>query len=459
MDMSINGVPALQSSTASSRLEVPAGARAELLIVDDDATTRQILAAVLAGMGVDVYTADSGRAALRMLLKQDFAVILLDVHMPVMDGFETAQLIHSRQRSAHTPIIFVTAEMESESDRFRGYRYGAVDWITKPIEPEILQAKVKVFVDLFYLNSIAKRQAEELQQRSEEIARKNLQLEAASRMKSEFLASMSHELRTPLNAVIGFAEVLRDGLAGDLTGEQKVFVTDILESGEHLLSLINDILDLSKIESGHMTLDLEALDIVAVLSASVGMLREKAIKKGLHLDLSVMLKEPVETVYADLRKFKQMIYNLLSNAIKFTPEQGHVHITLRRVTRAAIRIDTSLDFTMRILPLPYNDFQSFIEVRVQDDGIGIAAAELPRLFQAFVQLDSSLAREYEGTGLGLALVLKMAVLHGGTVAVASGIGKGAVFVIWLPWRVRSDDSGGEASSVVDGTLASPPPLE
>ncbi|MBI2380532.1 MAG: response regulator [Gammaproteobacteria bacterium] len=425
-------IPAIRDVSGQPGSRSPNGTPASVLIVDDSPSKLASLEAVLAGTGLDVVTANSGREALRQLLTRDFAVVLLDVNMPGLDGFETATLIHNRPRSSHTPIIFVTAEADSEAERYKGYTLGAVDYVYSPIVPEVLRAKVQVFVNLFYLYRQLQRQADELQQHAEEIARKNLQIEAASRMKSEFLASMSHELRTPLNAIIGFSEILKDGVVGKLSKKQNNYITEIFLSGEHLLALINDILDLSKVETGKMTLDLEVVEVASLLQASLNVVREKAYKHGIKLKLD--LPDDAGRLMGDARKLKQIVYNLLSNAVKFTPDGGEVRLSSRAVGRDALMLAATRTGGIRQLPLPESEFEEFLEIKVCDTGIGIAAADLPRLFQAFLQLDSTLVRKTEGTGLGLALVNRLAELHGGTVAVASTPSQGSCFVVWLPWR-------------------------
>jgi len=432
MELPTNEIPALKEHEASLPVAVPAGEPACVLVVDDSPAKRTLLTGILDDMGLEVVTAASGRDALRQLLTRDFALILLDVYMPTMDGYETAELIHSRPRSAHTPIIFVTAEAGSDAERARGYASGAVDWVFTPIVPEVLRAKVKVFVDLFYLARVARRQAEELQARAAEILRKNGQLEEASRAKSEFLATMSHELRTPLNSIIGFSEVLRDGLMGELTAEQKSCVDDIYASGWHLLSLINDILDLSKVEAGRMTLELDLFPVAEALGACLTLLKERALTHRVAMTLEV--SPDLGGIVADQRKLKQIVFNLLSNALKFSPAGSGVRVAARRVGRHAVRIEAPEGMATRLVPLGAGDFSEFLEIVVADIGIGIAEADLGRLFQPFMQLDASLERRYDGTGLGLALVRRMAALHGGTVGVASGLGRGSTFYVWLPWR-------------------------
>src|SRR5581483_11700889 len=251
---------------------------------------------------------------------------------------------------------------------------------------------------------------------SEQLSRKNEMLEAqaqelerATRLKSEFLATMSHELRTPLNAVIGFAEVLRGNLAGELSEVQREYVGDILASGEHLLALINDILDLSKVEAGKMELDLEPVNIQTLLQNSISIVRERAVARRIRIDLIV--EPPPAIVMGDARKLKQICYNLLSNAVKFSHDAGSVVVATKRRLR---------------------DDAAWLDISVSDTGIGISAADQARLFQPFVQADSSLAKHYEGTGLGLALVKRLVELHGGQVDVDSTPNMGSTFTVSLP---------------------------
>jgi PAS domain S-box-containing protein len=260
---------------------------------------------------------------------------------------------------------------------------------------------------------------------------KNIELEHANRMKSEFLATMSHELRTPLNAIIGFSEALKDGLIGDLSTIQHGYIDDIFTSGQHLLALINDILDLSKVEAGMMELELESVELHTLLSNSLTIVRERAMVQRISLELEA--GEDLGTPLLDKRKTKQIVYNLLSNAVKFSAAGGHVILRARQVGRASVGTLPGR-WPVHSFPLANNEFDQFLEICVSDCGIGIAADDMPKLFQAFSQIDSSLARRFEGTGLGLAMVKQLAELHGGTVAVASAAGEGSRFAAWLPLR-------------------------
>jgi signal transduction histidine kinase len=240
-----------------------------------------------------------------------------------------------------------------------------------------------------------------------EIQEKGRQLEIANRHKSEFLANMSHELRTPLNAIIGFSEVLQERMFGEMNEKQGEYVNDIHDSGKHLLSLINDILDLSKIEAGRMELDLARFDVPSAISNALTLMRERA---GRHfVAVSSTVDQQVGEITADERKFKQILLNLLSNAIKFTPEGGKVDVRARR-------LDGS------------------VEVAVSDTGVGIAPADHEAVFEEFRQLGTDYTKKGEGTGLGLALTRKFIELHGGSIRLESEPGKGSTFTFILPDR-------------------------
>ncbi|MFL5403963.1 MAG: response regulator [Gemmatimonadales bacterium] len=262
--------------------------------------------------------------------------------------------------------------------------------------------------------------------------------EAANRAKSNFLASMSHELRTPLNAIIGFSELLENHTFGDLNERQQRYVTNVLTSGRHLLQLINDILDLSKVEAGHMELSLSEFDVRTTLGEVKTIVGTLAMKKRLDLELEVA--DPVTTLVADQSKFKQILYNLLSNAIKFTPEGGSVRVTVRRV------------------PSIQNQEGGAIEIAVSDTGIGLRPQDQERIFGTFEQVDSAYAREQQGTGLGLALSKRFVELHGGRIWVESDFGKGSVFRFVLPLVARaapelaSDGTGASFAAQGNGHL-------
>jgi len=280
-------------------------------------------------------------------------------------------------------------------------------------------------------NTARKQVEEERRKLDQRLRDQNAELERANRMKSEFLANMSHELRTPLNAIMGFSEVLTDGLLGDLPAHQRALIGNIFSSGEHLLALINDILDLSKVEAGKMSLDLEAVQISSVLQSSLTIVKEKASTRRIQLTLQAA--EGLGSIQADGRKVKQIVYNLLSNAVKFTSDGGTVILSASRVARTDVG-QPSAAWPGRSLPLPDNEFREFLKISVTDSGIGISPEGLEVLFQPFSQIDTGLARRFEGTGLGLALVKVLTELHGGAVAAESAASEGSCFTVWLPVR-------------------------
>ena len=249
--------------------------------------------------------------------------------------------------------------------------------------------------------------ATNLNRMNAELARLYHQLEAANRHKSEFLANMSHELRTPLNAIIGFSEVLQERMFGELNDKQAEYIHDIFTSGGHLLSLINDILDLSKVEAGKMELELASFDAAGTLQGALTLVRERATRHGITLGLDV--DEDVGSIVADERKVRQILLNLLSNAVKFTPDGGRVSLAAKRGNNR-------------------------VEISVADTGIGISPEDQAALFEEFRQVGTDAARKHEGTGLGLALANRFVELHGSTIRVESAPGEGTTFTFSLPDR-------------------------
>jgi len=294
--------------------------------------------------------------------------------------------------------VLVMASVTPFNDRDRNFIARLCDQIGVALN------NIKQFHDLKVLT-------EQLKQRGNEITQKNAQLRQANRLKTEFLANMSHELRTPLNAVIGFSEVLKDKLLGELNAEQSDYAGEIFSSANHLLSLINDILDLSKIEAGKMELNRSTVDIHLLCKNALSIVKEQAYSNKIQLNVTV--DDEISAIEADGRKLKQIIYNLLSNAVKFTPELGSVKLSCQRVG-------------------------DWLEVIVTDTGIGIEASQISQLFQPFQQLDGSLARKYEGTGLGLVMVKRLVELHGGNVSVESTPGKGSQFSFVIPYIESSE---------------------
>ncbi|HSB78857.1 MAG TPA: ATP-binding protein, partial [Candidatus Methylomirabilis sp.] len=274
-----------------------------------------------------------------------------------------------------------------------------------------LAAQAAITIENATLYAQVQQHAEELEAkveaRTRELQEANSQLAAASQHKSEFLANMSHELRTPLNAIIGFSEVLSERLFGELNDKQEEFVADILSSGRHLLSLINDILDLSKVEAGRMELRLEPFDLPLALESAITLVRERAKRHGISLSLTV--DERLGEFVADERKVRQILLNLLSNAVKFTPDGGRVSVNVALTNGCA-------------------------EISVCDTGIGIAEEDREVIFEAFRQVGRDQTQRREGTGLGLTLAKSYVELHGGKISLESQLGKGSTFTFTLPER-------------------------
>jgi signal transduction histidine kinase len=262
---------------------------------------------------------------------------------------------------------------------------------------------------------------------------KDAQLEQAGRVKSEFLATISHELRTPLTAVIGFSAALRSGLMGPISEKQRDCTGEILTSGQELLSLIDDMLDLAQGEASPIPLDLEEVDVGFLLGHAVAAVKEAPSTAGLCIDLQAA--EDLGSVVLDLRKTGKIVGHLLSNAVKFGAGRC-VILKARQVPRGSVGTmpDGSCERATYALPLPDNEVLDFVEISVTDHGIGISPQDLTTLFEPFSQIDDGLARRFDGTGLGLAVVRQLTEAMGGTVAVASAEGEGACFAAWLPVR-------------------------
>lgn len=393
-----------------------------IFIVDDMPANLGILDEFLSHHGFEVLIAQDGKSALAKVEKAQPHLILLDILMPELDGFETCRRFKANPVTHDIPIIFMTA-LTDTVDKVKGFELGAVDYITKPFEQEEVLARIKTHLRISQLQQQLQLQNTQLQeknnqldlltrhlsQRTEELRLANAELGRAARLKDEFLANMSHELRTPLNAILGMSEVLQEGIYGPLNVQQAKSVHTIEESGRHLLALINDILELAKIEAGKIKLDLIPVSANWVGESCLRLVKELAYKK--QVKLQAVFDSNILTVQADERYLKQILLNLLGNAIKFTPSGGTV--------RLEIKGDTE---------------QQVVNLSVADTGIGITAEDMRYLFKPFVQLDGGLNRQHEGTGLGLALVYRLVEMHGGSISVTSDSGQGSCFTVSLPWQ-------------------------
>ena len=403
--------------------------RMNILIVDDRPENLLALEAILEPLGENVVRANSGEEALRELLQRSFAVILLDVQMPGINGLETAQLIKARERSRSIPILFLTAINKEDSYVFKAYEVGAVDYLFKPFDPEILRSKVAVFVDLCRkqlqilkqeerirrsekrelelqhrttLLETEARSAEELATVNDELQRRQFELERAITARSRFYASMSHELRTPINAVLGYSTLMLDGIYGPLNEKQKEGLERTHRAAKHLLELVNDVLDLSKIEAGKIELAMQPVRFPNLVDDLFVTVAPFAAENKTQLNLS-MEGEPVSVV-SDPRRVRQVLLNLVSNAIKFG-SGNPVSVVCRATAEGGVGID------------------------VCDSGVGIAEADQTRIFDEFVQLGQS---QQPGTGLGLPISRRLVELLGGKLELESEVGKGSCFRVILP---------------------------
>ena len=387
-----------------------------ILIVNDDPASLFALASLLARWAEDndceVMTARSGEEALRQVLQHDFAVILLDVNMPGMDGFETAEAIHSRPRSAAIPIIFITAYLADEMHRLKGYEKGAVDYLFTPVIPQMLQAKVGVFVAMAKKTLELRRQTEALRSQTLELSAVNQRLELEKRereaavlqnkAKDEFLAMLGHELRNPLSAISSAATLI--GLQGVSPESARRAHQIIGRQCQHLSHIVDDLLDLGRVMSGKILLERKRFDLSALLSTCL----ETLTATGRTRDYTVHVNSAPAWVDADPTRVEQIIINLLDNAFKYTAPGGVIEV--------AAGVD---------------GHEAMLEVR--DSGVGISSELLPHVFDVFVQGESSLDRAQGGMGIGLALVHQLVGLHDGSIAAHSdGAGLGSRFVLRLP---------------------------
>jgi signal transduction histidine kinase len=402
--------------------------RVNILMVDDQGSNLLALRAILDSLGENLVAAHNGDEALRDVLDKDFAVILLDVQMPELDGFETAELIRKRERSRHTPIIFLTAYEQNDVQAFKGYSLGAVDFLCKPLVPEVLRSKVSVFVELKRMAMKLERQAEQIREterrererllleerqrweldrlraESEKERKRAEELAIADQRKDEFLAMLGHELRNPLAPILNALHLMRLRAGPD---DETAAMRELIERQARLMSrLVDDLLDVSRITRGSIHLRKARVNLRDIVSLAIDSMRPFLTAHRHQLDLQ-MGQDPI-WLNADATRLEQVIANLLQNAGKYMEDGGRICVTIGTATDA-------------------------VHLSVRDHGIGMSADLVPHVFDLFMQGDKSLDRSQGGLGIGLTLARRLVELHGGTITAASdGPGQGSAFTIRLP---------------------------
>jgi signal transduction histidine kinase len=442
--------------------------KVNILLVDDQPARLLTYQSVLEGLGQNLVTARSGVEALEKLMRDEFAVVLLDVSMPEMDGFETAHLIHTHPRYERTPIIFVTGVHVTELDRLNGYKLGAVDYVSIPVVPEILRSKVAVLVELYCkrrelreLNNnlteanarlaqaneaLQAEKAHELEALNTTLQRANSELERANRTllievaersraeralkdadqkKDEFLALLAHELRNPLAPLRNAVELMRLQ-PGD---PQLGWAREVIERQvSYLTRLVDDLLDVSRITRGQITLDRQPLELAVLIERAIEM--AQPLMQQRRQQIKVTIPDRTLRVNGDQVRLVQAFGNVLGNAVKYADAGGHIEVSVHRREASAV-------------------------VRVRDDGIGIPADQMARIFELFTRVEHGPDRPQSGLGIGLALVRRLVEMHGGTVTAHSeGAGSGSEFVIRLP--VARETAAGERDSVPSGPATTAP---
>lgn len=384
-----------------------------ILVVDDN-TNNLFTARALIKEYIDakVVLADNSTKALQALLKHSVDLIILDVHMErEMEGFELAQIIKSRKKTEHIPIVFLTASYVNEEYKRKGFEIGAVDYLTKPIDDFLLINRINV-----YLRLIEKERKMNifLQEQAKELKRAKNAAEAANEAKDMFLANISHELKTPLNILFGATQVIEYFLENDEVINRdkiKLKTKTQIQNCYRLIRLVNNLLDITKIDSGNFTLNISSCNIINIVESIVISVVEYAALKNIEIIFDTDSEEVI--LNCDLDAIERIMLNLLSNAIKFTPQDGSIFVN----------ICTS---------------NSFIQIRVKDSGIGISKDKQKMIFERFKQVDNLLSRKNEGSGIGLNLIKSLIEMHQGTIQVNSEELLGSEFIVEMPINKTSN---------------------
>ncbi len=377
-----------------------AAARLNLLIVDDREANLQSLSQLLARDDVAIHTALSGNEALGLMLEHDFALVLLDVQMPGMDGFEVATLMRSHERTRHVPVIFVTAISKDRQHIFSGYDAGAVDYLFKPLDPHVIRAKVAVFLEL--------KRSQQLRERLlDSLSRANSQLEEAAQLKSDYLAAASHELRTPLTAMKEFCSLVHDEIVGPINVEQRRCLETALRNCRRLGGIIEHLVDLDSVESGRLRLARGPVDLAELVRERAAALAERCRGTGPVVEVSLPARRGDAEVLADGELVGSALTQLLDNARKFSPPTGTIRIRVRRLG-------------------------DNVTVEVADRGPGIAPTHRARVTRKYTQVDRRDGPGEQGLGLGLAIATRLLELQDSRLDLVSTPGLGSIFGFTLP---------------------------
>jgi len=385
----------------------------KLLIVDDDPENLKLLSKIFNKENYYIQLANNGEEALNIIDKKQFDLILLDVNMPGMDGFEICKKIRLQSYLNTVPIIFLTAQSDRDSI-INGFEIGAQDYVTKPFESRELRARVKTHLSLKnnieQLANVNKLLEEKVIERTSQLSKALEKAEESDHLKSAFLANISHEIRTPMNGILGFIDLLkRPGLS---TEKQSFYIDVISESGKRMLNIMNDIVDLSKIESGLAEIHIQATHVNNILKYLYEFFNPKALKKKINLSYSCGINDLNCTIDTDENKLTETLTNLIENALKFTNSGS---------------IEFGYNLNANIVPIE-------LEFYVYDTGIGIPSNKLSLIFDRFMQADISLTRNYDGAGLGLSIAKSYVEMLNGKIWVESEVGKGSKFYFSIPLK-------------------------
>jgi signal transduction histidine kinase len=382
-----------------------------VLIVDDNPNNIQVVATIMAEYGYELGIAMNAVEAYKFLEANTPELILLDADMPEVNGFEVCSTLKKDLMYQNIPIIFLTAKNDKE-DVVNAFDLGAVDYITKPFNRKELIARVRTHLSL--------------KKTKDELEKKNLELEKALEMKDEFLSLVSHEFRTPLNVISSAIQALSYIYGSELPYKAKQYLSMIRQNTFRQLRLVNNLLDITRVNAGRIKVSKKNIDIVFLTKAIVEFVYTYAAQKTIDIKFITLFEEKV--IGIDEEKYERILLNLLSNAIKFTPEGKSITVTLSSI-------------------------ENQISVEVKDNGIGIPANKLDIIFERFGQVDSSLSRQAEGTGIGLSLVKKFTEALEGSISVKSETGKGSTFTILLPGEtIIEENSKKEVGDLLDNRL-------